>query len=152
MRINSRKAGKILRRIWSTTEHIFETISTQAAPRCISMNVALTTFYFFIKSNENFPYTIFPVKKMNVWKNLKLQENCYFIILSIHILKLEVSGCDKSTPLNGISSRDSKKEETMGREINKNIAIIKTTITQVEQLSKATQHKGKPRLTRNDWY
>jgi hypothetical protein len=35
---------------------------------------------------------------------------------------LEISGCDKSTPLNGISSRDSKKEEARRREINKNIA------------------------------
>jgi hypothetical protein len=33
---------------------------------------------------------------------------------------LEISGCDKSTPLNGISSRDSKKEEARRREINKN--------------------------------
>jgi hypothetical protein len=36
---------------------------------------------------------------------------------------LEISGCDKSTPLNRISSRDSKKEEARRREINKNIAI-----------------------------
>jgi hypothetical protein len=49
--------------------------------------------------------------------------NRYLIILSIHIVKLEISGCDKSTPLNRISSRDSKKEETRRREINKNIAI-----------------------------
>jgi hypothetical protein len=28
--------------------------------------------------------------------------------------------------------------------------FIKTTITQVEKLSIATQHKHKPRLTRND--
>jgi hypothetical protein len=28
-------------------------------------------------------------------KILKLWENCYLIILSIHILKLEISGCDK---------------------------------------------------------
>jgi hypothetical protein len=27
-------------------------------------------------------------------KNLKLRENRYLIILSIHILKLEISGCD----------------------------------------------------------
>jgi hypothetical protein len=32
-----------------------------------------------------------------------------FIILSIHILKLEISGCDNSTPLKGISSHDSRK-------------------------------------------
>jgi hypothetical protein len=29
-------------------------------------------------------------------KILKLSENRYLIIISIHILKLEISGCDKS--------------------------------------------------------
>jgi hypothetical protein len=48
---------------------------------------------------KDFSYTIFPVKKISVGKFLKLSENCYLIILSIHILKLEISGCDKSTPL-----------------------------------------------------
>jgi hypothetical protein len=43
----------------------------------------------------DFSYTIFPVKKINVGKILKLWENRYLIILSIHILKLEISGCDK---------------------------------------------------------
>jgi hypothetical protein len=36
---------------------------------------------------------------------------------------LEISGCDKSTPLKGISSRDLKKEEARRREINKNTAV-----------------------------
>jgi hypothetical protein len=66
-------------------------------------------------------YTTFPVKKINVGNILKLSENHYLIILSIHILKLEISGCDKSTPLKRISSRDLKKGETRRREINKNI-------------------------------
>jgi hypothetical protein len=48
---------------------------------------------------KDFSYTIFPVKKISVGNFLKLSENCYLIILSIHILKLEISGCDKSTPL-----------------------------------------------------
>jgi hypothetical protein len=39
--------------------------------------------------------------------------------VSIHILKLEILGREKSTPLNGISSRDSKKEGTRRRETNK---------------------------------
>jgi hypothetical protein len=43
---------------------------------------------------KDFSYTIFPVKKINVGKILKLRENRYLIILSIHILKLEISGCD----------------------------------------------------------
>jgi hypothetical protein len=42
-------------------------------------------------------------------ENFKIRENCYLIILSIHILKLEISGCDNSTPLKGISSRNLKK-------------------------------------------
>jgi hypothetical protein len=79
-------------------------------------------FIWFRKSNKDFSYTIFPVNKINVGKILKLWENCCLIILSIHTLKLEISGCDKSTPLKGISSRDSKKEKTRRREINKNIA------------------------------
>jgi hypothetical protein len=29
-------------------------------------------------------------------KNLNLWENCYLIILSIHILKFEISGCDNT--------------------------------------------------------
>jgi hypothetical protein len=45
----------------------------------------------------DFSYTIFPVKKINVGKILKLLENRYLIILSIHILKLEISGCDTTT-------------------------------------------------------
>jgi hypothetical protein len=53
---------------------------------------------------KDFSYTIFPVKKINVGKFLKLLENHCLVALSIHILKLEISGCDKSTPLNGISS------------------------------------------------
>jgi hypothetical protein len=52
---------------------------------------------------------MFPVNKINVGKVLKWWENHYLIILSIHILKLEISGCDKPTPLKGISSRDLRK-------------------------------------------
>jgi hypothetical protein len=58
-------------------------------------------FLFNLENQTNdFSYTIFPVKKNKCWKKfLKLRENRYLIILSIHILKLEISGCDKSTPL-----------------------------------------------------
>jgi hypothetical protein len=41
-----------------------------------------------------FSYTIFPVKKINVEFFLKLWENHCLIVLSIHILKLKISGCD----------------------------------------------------------
>jgi hypothetical protein len=46
----------------------------------------------------DFSYTIFLVKKVNVGKILKLLENRYLNILSIHILKLEISGCDNNGP------------------------------------------------------
>jgi hypothetical protein len=35
-------------------------------------------------------------------KILKLWENCYLIILFIHILKLEISGCDIDGPTIGV--------------------------------------------------
>jgi hypothetical protein len=47
--------------------------------------------------SKDFSYTIFPVKKINVGKILKLRENRYLITLSTHILKLEISGCDIGT-------------------------------------------------------
>jgi hypothetical protein len=72
---------------------------------------------------KDFSYTIFPVKKNKYCKNFKIMGKSLFNYFFIHILKLKISGCDKSTPLNGISSRDSKKEEARRREINKNIAI-----------------------------
>jgi hypothetical protein len=73
MRINSRKIRKILERVWTAPKRIFETFSTQEAPRCIDMNATLN----FVLTSENqtkdfFSYTIFPVKKINVGKNLKL--------------------------------------------------------------------------------
>jgi hypothetical protein len=88
------------------------------------MNATLTIFFNSENQTKDFSYTYYISCKENKCRIiLELWENCCLIILSIHILKLEISGCDKSTPLNGISSRDSKKEETMRREINKNIAI-----------------------------
>jgi hypothetical protein len=42
----------------------------------------------------DFSYTIFPVNKINVGKVLKLWENHCLIVFTIHILKLEISGCD----------------------------------------------------------
>jgi hypothetical protein len=83
---------------------------TQETLGCIGMNATCThNLLFNLEKQTTFSYTILPVKKINVGRNLRLWENCYLIILSIHILKLEISGCDKSTPLKGISSWDSKK-------------------------------------------
>jgi hypothetical protein len=54
MRINSRKIRKILGRIWAAPKRIFETLSTQEAPRCIGMNATLTTFYLLKKIKQGF--------------------------------------------------------------------------------------------------
>jgi hypothetical protein len=72
MRINSKKIWKIFGRVRTTPRRIFETFSTQEAPRCIGMNETLTTFYLLKKIKQGFFYTIFPVKKTNVGKILKL--------------------------------------------------------------------------------
>jgi hypothetical protein len=72
MRVNSRKIRKILGRVWTAPKRIFETLSTQESPRCIGMN-ATHNFLFNLESQtKDFSYTIFPVKKMNVGKFLKL--------------------------------------------------------------------------------
>jgi hypothetical protein len=94
MRINSRKIRKILGRIWTAPKRIFETFCTQE-PLDASAWMQHTYFSFNLENQtKDFSYTIFPVKKINVGKILKLWENRYLIILSIHILKLEISGCD----------------------------------------------------------
>jgi hypothetical protein len=54
MRINSRKIWKILGRVWTRPRRIFETISTQEAPRCIGMNAILTMFYLIQKVKQGF--------------------------------------------------------------------------------------------------
>jgi hypothetical protein len=54
MRINSRKFQKILGRVRTAPKHIFETLSTQEAPRCIDMNATLTTFYLLKKIKQGF--------------------------------------------------------------------------------------------------
>jgi hypothetical protein len=66
MRINSRKVRKILRRIWTAPKRIFETFCTQEAPRCIGMNATLTSLFNLENRINDFSYTIFPVKKVNV--------------------------------------------------------------------------------------
>jgi hypothetical protein len=79
MRINSRKIRKILGRVWTAPKLIFETFSTQKAPRCVVMNATLTTFYLLKKIKQGFfSYTIFPVKKNKCWKNFKIMRNLLF--------------------------------------------------------------------------
>jgi hypothetical protein len=57
-------------------------LSTQEAPRCISMNSRLTTFYLNQKIKQGFFLYYISCNENNVGKFLKLRENCYFIILS----------------------------------------------------------------------
>jgi hypothetical protein len=78
MRINSRKILKILGKVWTAPKRIFETFSTQEAPRCIGMDATLTTFICLRKSNKDFSYTIFPVKKNKCWKNFKIMRKLLF--------------------------------------------------------------------------
>jgi hypothetical protein len=78
MRINSRKVRKILGRVWTTPKHVFETFCTQEAPRCIGMNATHITIYLFRKTNKDFSYTRFHVKKINVGKNFKIMRKSLF--------------------------------------------------------------------------
>jgi hypothetical protein len=52
MRINSRNIQKILGRIRTAPKYVFETLSTQEAPRCIGMNATLTNFYLLKKMKQ----------------------------------------------------------------------------------------------------
>jgi hypothetical protein len=100
MRINSRKIRKILGRVRTAPKRIFETFCTQEALDASAwMQHSQLFIWFRKKSNKGFSYTIFPVKKNKCWNFFKLCENRYLIILSIHILKLEISGCDKNVQL-----------------------------------------------------
>jgi hypothetical protein len=54
MRINSRKVRKIPGRVWTTPKRIFESFSTQEAPRCIGMNATLTTFHLLKEIKQGF--------------------------------------------------------------------------------------------------
>jgi hypothetical protein len=78
MIINSRKIRKILERIWTAPKHIFETLSTQEAPRCIGMNATLTTFYLIQKIKQGFfLYYIF-CKENKFWKSFKIMRKSLF--------------------------------------------------------------------------
>jgi hypothetical protein len=95
MRINSRKIQKILGRIWTAPKHVFETFCTQEPLDASAWMQHSQLCFNSENQTKDFSYTMFPVRKTNVGKILKLWENCYLIILSIHILKLEISGCDR---------------------------------------------------------
>jgi hypothetical protein len=98
MRINSRKIRKILERVRTAPKRILKSFGThEPLDASAWMQHSLNHLFNFRKTNKGFPYTIFPLKKINVENVLKLWENCYLINLFIHILKLEISGCDNCT-------------------------------------------------------
>jgi hypothetical protein len=95
MRIKSRKIRKILGRVWTAPKRIFETFLHSRTTRCTGMNATHITFYLIRKSIKGFFLYYIPCKENKCWKKfLKLSENRYLIIISNHILKLEISGCD----------------------------------------------------------
>jgi hypothetical protein len=78
MRIHSRKIQKIPRRVWTTPKRIFETFSTQEAPRCIGMNATLTTFYLIQKIKQGFFLYYISCKENKCWKNFKIMRKWLF--------------------------------------------------------------------------
>jgi hypothetical protein len=106
MRINSRKIRKILGRVWTSPKRILKSFCTHKPLDASTWMQHPQLFIWFRKSNKDFSYTIFPVKKINVGKNLKLWRNHCLIVLSIHILKLEISGCDTVVAVVLIQSLD----------------------------------------------
>jgi hypothetical protein len=78
MRINSRKTRKILRRVRTAPKRIFETLSTQEAPRCIGMNATLTTFYLLKKIKQEFFLYYISCKENKCWKNFKIMRKLLF--------------------------------------------------------------------------
>jgi hypothetical protein len=78
MRINSRKTRKILRRVRTAPKRIFETLSTQEAPRCIGMNATLTTFYLLKKIKQEFFLYYTSCKENKCWKNFKIMRKLLF--------------------------------------------------------------------------
>jgi hypothetical protein len=73
MRINSRKIRKILGRVWTTPKRILKSFALMKHQRCIGRNATHITISFNLENQIRiFSYTIFPVKKINVGKILKL--------------------------------------------------------------------------------
>jgi hypothetical protein len=78
MRINSRKNRKILGRVRTALKRIFETFCTQEPLDALAWMQHSQLFIWFRKSNNGFPYTIFPVKKNKCWKNFKIMRKSLF--------------------------------------------------------------------------
>jgi hypothetical protein len=78
MRINPRKIRKILRKIWTAPKRIFETLSTQEAPRCNGMSATLTTFYLLKKIKQGFFLYHISCKENKCWKNFKIMRKLLF--------------------------------------------------------------------------
>jgi hypothetical protein len=88
------------------------------------MNATLTTFYLIYSKNQTslFLYYI-SCKENKCWKSFKIMRELLFSHSLYSHLEIEnFRVLTNLPPLNGISSRDLKKEEATRREINKNIA------------------------------
>jgi hypothetical protein len=60
------------------------------------MYATLTIFYLIQKIKQGFFLYYIPCKeKIKVGQNLKFRLNCCLSFLPIHILKLDISGCDR---------------------------------------------------------
>jgi hypothetical protein len=99
MRINSRKIQKIVGRVWSAPKRIFETFALMNTK--MHRHECNTRNFLFDLENQTKAFFLYYIscKENKCWKILVLREIIVFIIFPIHILKLEISGCDKSTPL-----------------------------------------------------
>jgi hypothetical protein len=79
MRINSRKIRKILGRVWIAPKRILKSFCThEPLDASAWMQHSLNHLFNFRKTNKDFPYTIFPVKKINVWKSFKIMKKLLF--------------------------------------------------------------------------
>jgi hypothetical protein len=78
MRINSRKIRKILGRIWTAPKRIFETFLHSRTTMMHRHECNTQLFICLRKSNKDFSYTTFPVKKNKCWKNFKIMRKMLF--------------------------------------------------------------------------
>jgi hypothetical protein len=115
MRINSRKIRKILGRVRTTPRRILKPLALKKHRDASAWMQHSQLCFNSENQRKDFSYTMFPVRKINVGKILKLWENCYLIILSIHILKLEISGCDTTPNQNfDLPNRSTDLNKTLG--------------------------------------
>jgi hypothetical protein len=72
-----------------------------------------TQIFLFDLENQTKGFFLYyiPCKENKCWKNFKIMRKVLLIILSIHILKLEISGCDIGS-MAGLMFKEEKKTES----------------------------------------